>query len=377
MQRIHAPRTVLAATGAAVLALLVLAGLGTSVQAQGLANSGAVFTMTNAANGNAVLAFQRLANGRLHFLNSFPTNGDGAGAGLGNQGGVVLSEDGRNLFAVNAGSDSLSVFAVGPGGLTLVDVEPSGGSEPISVTNSGDLVYVLNRGGDGNIAGFELATDGTLSAISGSVRPLSESAPDPAQIAFSPDGRALVVTEKGTNRLVTYQVGQDGLPSDPIVNPSEGVTPFGFSFGHRNRLFVSEAFGGAADASTVSSYDLAADGSLIPITSALPTTETAACWLVITGNGRYAYTTNTGSGSVSGLHIARDGAVSLLDADGVTGQAGNTPIDAALSRNSRFLYVLNSTDHSLSAFAVGADGSLTPLPGVSGLPAGTNGLAAL
>jgi 6-phosphogluconolactonase len=377
MQKFHAPPKVLAATGAALLTLVVLVGLDASVQAQGLASSGAVFTMTNAADGNAVLAFRRLANGRLHFLDSFPTDGDGAGAGLGNQGGVVLSDDGRYLFAVNAGSDSLSVFAVRPRGLTLLDVEPSGGSGPISVTSDGDLVYVLNGGGDGNIAGFELAPDGSLSPISGSIRPLSEDAPGPAQIAFSPDGRVLVVTEKDTNRVVTYVVGRDGLPSDPIVNPSEGVTPFGFSFGHSGRLFVSEATGGAADASTVSSYDLSRDGTLIPITSALPTTETAACWLVLTGTGRYAYTTNTGSGSVSGLRIARDGTVSLLDADGVTGEAGNSPIDAALSRNSRFLYVLNSTDHTLSAFAVGADGSLTPLPGVSGLPASTNGLAAL
>lgn len=248
---------------------------------------------------------------------------------------------------------------------------------PISVTTHGDLVYVLNAGGDGNIAGFRLATDGTLSPLAGSIHPLSDSDADPAQIAFSPDGQFLVVTEKANNTIVTYQVGDDGLPSGPIVTTSEGVTPFGFSFGHRNRLFVSEAFGGGVDASAVSSYELLADGTLAPITSSLPTTETAACWLVVTGNGRYAYTTNTGSASVSGVRIARDGSLSLLDADGDTGQAGNGPIDAALSRNSRFLYVLNGGDDTLSVFGVAANGSLMPLPGVGGLPAGTNGLAAL
>ena len=152
-------------------------------------------------------------------------------------------------------------------------------------------------------------------------------------------------------------------------------TPFGFSFGHRNRLYVSEAFGGAPQASAVSSYQVEQDGSVLVITSSLPTTQSAACWLVVTGNGRYGYITNTQSDSVTGLHLSRDGSVRLLDADGSTAQAGDRPIDAALSRNSRFLYVLNGGEGTLSAYRVRANGSLSAFPGVSGLPAGTNGLA--
>jgi 6-phosphogluconolactonase len=357
-------------------AVVTVGAAATSVQAKGHAASGVVFTMTNSALGNAVLAFQRSAQGHLTFLDSYDTGGTGTGTGLGNQGGVVLDRSGRRLLVVNAGSDSVSVFGVEPDGLTLLDVAPSGGTLPISVTVHRDLVYVLNAGGDGNIAGLRLAKNGTLSPLAGSTQPLSGTGTAPAQIAFSPTGRFLVVTEKMTNTLVTYAVGHDGLPGGPIVTPSEGDTPFGFSFGHRDRLFVSEAFGGALEASAVSSYDLDKDGILHPITSSLPTHQTAACWLVVTRNGRYAYTTNTGSASVTGLALARNGTVGLLDADGFTAQAGNTPIDAALSRNARFLYVLNGGDGSLSAYRVSAHGSLTPLPGVNGLPAGTNGLAA-
>lgn len=371
--RLHAlPVTALAVA----CVLLALGAAPAPAQPHGAAASGAVFTMTNSAQGNAVLAFRRSAWGFLTFIDAYDTGGTGTGAGLGNQGGVVLDGSGNHLLVVNAGSDSLSVFGVGPGGLRLLDVEPSGGTLPISITVHDDLVYVLNAGGDGNIAGLRLAIDGTLSPIAGSIQPLSGSGTGPAQIGFSPDGRVLVVTEKNTNSLVTYAIGHDGLPGAPIVTPSEGDTPFGFSFGHQNRLFVSEAFGGAAEASAVSSYDVGSDGTLAPITSSLPTHQTAACWLVVTGNGRYAYTTNTGSASLTGLAIARSGAVGLLDADGFTAPAGAGPIDAALSRNSRFLYVLNGGEGSLSAYWVRADGSLVPLPGVSGLPASTNGLAA-
>lgn len=361
---------------ALALAGALALGFSATAGAQTLGSAGAVFTMTNSDQGNAVLAFGRSARGELTFVDAYDTGGTGTGAGLGNQGGLVLDESGNHLLAVNAGSNSVSVFAAGPKGLELLDVEDSSGSTPISVTIDGDLVYVLNAGGDGNISALQLATDGTLTPIAGSTRPLSGSATGPAQISFSPDGRILVVTEKGTNSLVTYLVGDDGLASDPIVTASEGDTPFGFSFGHRGRLFVSEAFGGAFEASAVSSYDLRRDGSLEPITSSLPTTQSAACWLVATRNGRYAYMTNTGSNSITGLELARNGKVSLLDTDGFTGQTGVAPIDAAFSRNSHFLYVLNGGDGSLSAYRVKVNGALESLAGVGGLPVGTNGLAA-
>ena len=376
MRRSHTLHRFIAVAATSALTLLALSGVAPPAEARGLEASGAVFTMTNEDTGNAVVAFRRSARGRLSYLGTFDTGGLGSGGGLGNQGGLVLDRDGHHLLVVNAGSDSLSVFRVRPRGLKLVDTVASGGTRPISVTTHGDLVYVLNAGGLGNISGFELGTDGSLSPLAGSTRPLSGPGTAPAQVGFSRNGRALVVTEKATNTIVSYVLGSDGLPSGPIVTASEGATPFGFSFGHRNRLFVSEAVGGAFEASTVSSYDLLANGSLTPITSALATTETAACWLVVTGNGRFAYVTNTGSDSVSGIHIARSGVLSLLDADGATGQAGDAPIDAALSRNSRFLYVLNAADDSLSAFAVHADGSLASLNGIGGLPASVNGLAA-
>lgn len=278
---------------------------------------------------------------------------------------------------MNAGSNEISAFAVKRDGLVLVSKVGSGGARPISVTVAHDLLYVLNAGDGasaGNIAGFCVGSHGELSALADSRRPLSAASVGPAQIQFSPDGRVLVVTEKATNSIDTYTVAKDGRASGPNVQASAGATPFGFDFDKRGRLIVSDAFGGAPGASALSSYSLSAVGALNTITPLAPNGQTAACWVVITKNGRYAYTTNTGSGNVSSYAIGHDGSLSLLSA--VAGTTGTGPIDAALSRNSRYLYTVDAGAHTISAFAVQEDGSLAPIAGAGGLPASAVGLAA-
>ena len=352
---------------------LVLAGLGAHTTVASAHSGGAVYTLTNSPAGNAVKIFNRAGNGSLSAAGEFATGGTGTGAGLGSQGAVVL--DGKRLFAVNPGSDSISAFEVKKGALELLDTVGSGGDQPISLTVDDGLLYVLNAGGAGNISGFTLSHRSGLSPLAGSTRPLSGAGAGPAQVSFDPEGELLVVTEKNTNLIDTYEVGDDGRASGPTPHPSSGATPFGFAFDERDHLIVSEAFGGAPDQSAVSSYDVD-DDNIESITASAGTTETAACWIVVTQDGRFAYATNTGSGSISGYRVSHNGELSLLDADGRTGVTGPGPIDMALSRNSRFLYSLNSGDNTISGFRVGTDGSLSPIGRVEGLPGGATGLAA-
>jgi 6-phosphogluconolactonase len=353
---------------------LVFAALGVGASGA-LANSpSAVYTLTNDPAGNAVQVFQRSGDGALSPGGAFATGGTGTGTGLGNQGALVL--DGKFLFAVNPGSDSISSFRVRGSGLDLLDTDASGGDQPISLSVDGGLLYVLNEGGVGNISGHTISRHGTLSPLAGSTRPLSGTGVDPAQVSFDPSGSTLVVTEKNTNLIDTYEVDPNtGLASGPNPQASAGETPFGFAFDPRGHLIVSEAFGGAPDASAVSSYGVE-DGIIDPISPSVGTTENAACWIVVTKNGRFAYTTNTGSASISGYRVGLDGALALLDADGVTGSTGPGPIDMALTGSSQLLYSLNSGDGTISGFRVGADGSLTPIGGASGLPTVATGLAA-
>lgn len=336
--------------------------------------AGAVYILSNDASANAVLVFPRRADGSLGASVAVPTGGTGTGSGLGNQGAVAVSGNGRLLYAVNAGSDEISAFRVTGQGLAHLGNVASGGSQPISIAVHGDLLYVLNDGGIANVTGFRIGSDGRPAMIAGSTRPLSSDAPDAAQVGISPDGRHLVVTEKATNLIVGWEIAGDGTLFNRTLTPSASPTPFGFAFDNRGTLLVSEAVGGAPDAGVVSSYRVGGAG-WFAVSPSAATTETAACWVAVTPNGRFAYTTNAGSASVSGYRVHQDGAISLLDADGVTGITAAGPIDAEISRNGRYLYTLNSGADAVSAFRVGSDGSLTHLGDVAGLPDGANGLS--
>ena len=361
-----------AAVGALGLAALAQAGLASAHPGHGA--DGAVYTQTNAVAGNSVLAFDRGADGALAPAGSYATGGLGTGAGLGSQGAVVLADD--LLLAVNAGSDQVSVFRVGDRGLRLTDVEPSGGDQPISVTVHDGLVYVLNAGGTGNVTGFRLSDRGNLRPLAAATRPLSTDASGPAQVEFSPDGDEVVVTEKAANVIDSYPVQRDGRLGRAVVTPSAGQTPFGFEFDRRGRLFVSEAAGGAPGASTLSSYAPFRGGPLGVVSASAPTHQTAACWVAVTDNGRYVYTGNTGSNSITGYAITLSGALAPLNPDGVTATTGLTTTDLALSRASRYLYAHNASDGSLSGFRVRPDGGLTPTGTTPGLPTSAVGLAA-
>jgi 6-phosphogluconolactonase len=342
---------------------------------------GSVYTMSNDAEGNEIFAFHRAANGMLTPSGTYATGGLGAGEGLGNQGAVILSTNHHWLFAVNAGSNDISAFRVTPHGLMLTDIEPSLGEVPVSLTAYEDLLYVLNAGGAGSIQGFTVSDEGDIMPIADSMRPLSGAEmTGAAQVGFTPDGGVLVVTEKATNLIDTYVVEEDGTTTGPFVFESAGETPFGFDFTSRGSLLVSEAFGGADDQAAASSYSVAPDGSLSVISATVQSGQTASCWLVVNPNSRYAYTTNTPSGTISGYVVnTSDDSITLLDEDGVTADVGEgtAPLDTDFSTNGRFLYVLNSGTHEISVWKVRKrDGSLMAVQVIAGLPETANGMAA-
>jgi 6-phosphogluconolactonase (cycloisomerase 2 family) len=347
--------------------------LGLTASVAGLEGPGAVYLMTNATGGNSVIVFDRSADGQLTSAGTYATGGTGTGGGLGNQGSVILTKDHRRLYVVNAGSDDISAFHVTRTGLQLLGSPvSSGGVRPVSLTVHGDLLYVLNAGPPGGIAGFRIGTGGALTAIPGSTQPLSGADVGPAQVGFTPDGRVLVVTEKGTNTITTYTVGGDGLASGPNPQASAGNTPFGFSFNQRGDLVVSEAQGGPPNPSTASSYRLDRTGTLELISGQVATTQLAACWIAISQNGKFAYTTNTASGTISSLAIGPGATLTLLHAVAGTGTG---PLDAAFTPGGRFLYVRNGGG-TVGAFRAEAKGGLTHIGDFGSLPGGANGMAA-
>jgi len=358
------PRALVLLLALTAAALLLAA---TSAMASG---GGALYTQTNDPAGNSVQRFDRGADGSLAPAGTYATGGTGLAALGGRQGAVELSDDGRHVFAINAGSDSVSVFREKPHRLRLVGSVPSGGAAPVSVDEQDGRVYVLNSGGTPNVTAFARRGNGGLVEIGR--RDLAPGASGTAQVSVTPDGRSLVVSERTANRLETLPLDRSGRPGAPVVTPSSGAVPFGFGISGEGTLVVSEA-----GASTVSSYRLGAGGALGAISASLPVGQGAACWVAVSPSGRLAYTGNA-SGSISGYAVGRNGALTALDADGV-GAVLPTARDLDFDARGRYLLAIASgnatTGGQVSSYRVAADGSLT-LVDTAPAAAGITGAAA-
>ncbi|MCB0520650.1 MAG: 3-carboxymuconate cyclase [Lewinellaceae bacterium] len=337
------------------------------------AKSSTLYTLSNEAAGNQVIAFDIHPDGKISEKGRYSTGGTGTDGGLGNQGALALGLGGHLLYAVNPGSNDFSVFYVQTdGGLILKDRVASGGIRPISITERKSIIYVLNAGGDGNISGFGYNNQAQLVPIPNSTKPLSSNASGPAQISFSSNGKALVVTEKATNTITSYRVLLN-KPWNMNTFPAAGATPFGFAFGNNNNFYVSEAAGGAPGASTISSYHVDNNGNVALVDGPLPTNRTAACWVVLTNNSRFLFTTNTGSNDISTIGVSGFGGLDLL-AD-IAAPASSTPIDAALDNDSNYLYVLATGGNTIISYSVSNQGALNQIDvDGGGLPNNMTGL---
>ena len=330
-----------------------------------------VYTETNAVSANAVLAYQQHSDGSTSFLDAFPTDGNGTGVALASQGAVTLSTDNQRLAAVNAGSNSVTVFSTAHDGhLNLVDSAGSGGVDPISVTINGDWVYVLNAGDTShpaNVAGLFIEGDHLVPQPS-DVQPLNPTAASPEQIGFSPDGTNLVVSEKASDTVDVFAVDPNGDASPATTTTlATGTGPYGFAFTPTGMLVLSEAgFGGlgtyAITGGTLTKISEVADGQL------------AACWVALSSDGHNAYTSNAHSGTVSFYIVADDGTLTLNNpAIATTPGIGDT--DLAVAGHDAGLDILVG-DH-IDTASIANDGSLGPsTPIVTGLAPGTDGLAA-
>ena len=353
--------------------------------------AGMVYIMTNAADNNEVAAFVRASGGMLQPGAFYSTQGSGTGMReisgaigsgvdpLSSQGSLTLCPRGKRLFAVNAGSGTISGFSVGMDGrLTLTSVVPSGGMQPVSVAIHKHLLYAVNAGGtqDGfasNVTGFTADDQARLTLIPRSTRPLSARGAQPACVAFSPDGAMLAVTELTTNRISLYDVHTDGTLSMPHSNPSSGAGPFGAVFMQSGTLLVAEA-----GANALSSYDVAR-GMLHPISASVPNGQSATCWVAATPRRALRLHVQRGQRhphdlcNQSGRHTAHAANVpATLDGEPAA------PIDIGISRDGQNLYALIGNRGAVSAFRIGAGGRMMFMQtaGSSDIPKlGTQGIA--
>ena len=360
--------------------VVAVAAIGATVSAGQAAAAvdvvGHVYVNDNTAGENTVAAFDRHADGTLSPTpgSPFEIGGAGTGHGIGSQGALQLSGDGRYLLAADAGSNQISVLRIKPdGSLKEAEGSPvaSGGNEPVSIAVHDDLLYVANAGDDGsNYTGFTLNRGGHLRPLADSTFPLPDGS-SPGDVLFNGDGTRLVGVRVNTSLIDSFAVGARGTlaaaPGSPYT--AQGLGPFGSEFRPTNptQLFVSNAHDGAGNG-TVSAFSVEANGTLSSIgSSPFADLQTAPCWVEISHDGKYLFAVNTASSSISRYTIAPDGTLALLGSTSFTGKGA---FDARLSPDGKTLWLVEDGSNSLAAFTVDG-GKLTELPtSPTALPSG-------
>jgi 6-phosphogluconolactonase (cycloisomerase 2 family) len=372
-----------ATIAAAAAAALTVAGPASAATTHGHHHFGvdglAVFVQTDNTAGNQIAVYDRSRSGALSLAGTYGTGGRGGVLDgsvvdhLASQGSLGYDPSQRVLVAVNAGSNTLSVFSVHGGRLRLRQVIGSGGTFPVSVAIHGGVVYALNALNGGSVQGYRLFF-GHLFPLPGSHRALGldpSATPQftntPGQVAFSPDGSQLIVTTKANgNDIDVFGVHRDGrLTPSPAVNSEPGTVPFGVTFDRAGHLVVTETGPNA-----LATFRLHADGS-VSLLDAVATGQAATCWVAPAGGTLYA--SNAGSASLSGFHSSGGGQLTLL------GQTSTDPgtVDATATPDGRFLYVQTGGNGIVDEFALGSGGALTQIGSVTVAGAvGGEGIAA-
>ena len=345
-----------------------LVGSGVAGAASASAVVGHDYVNGNTSGTNTVAVYDRHADGSLTATpgSPFAIGGAGLGAGLGSQGAIQATSDGRFLLAVDAGSNDISVLKVGAHGVPkLVGAPvPSGGVEPVSVAVSrAGLVYVANVGAGGsNYSGFTLSNTGKLTPLAGSTVAVPEGS-GVGNVFFNNSATRLVGTRDNTSLIDSFTVNAKGLLTAAAGSPfpAQSLGPIGAEFRptNSNELYVSNAHAGA-NLGTVSAFRVHGDGQLTSIgLSPVPDGQTAPCWVEITHDGKYLFTTNTASGNLSTYAIQPDGSLRLVGTTPFNNGTG--AVDLRLSPDGSTLAVTGGKGHVLSSFTVNGS-HLTEIP---------------
>jgi len=321
-----------------------------------------VFVQTDNTAGNQVVAYDRADNGTLTLERAYNTDGSGGVLNgsvvdhLASQGSLTYDPQDALLYAVNAGSNTVSVFSVHGDDLSLQQVVGSGGVFPVSVAVHGNLVYVLNAEGGGSVQGYVIFY-GHLFPLPGSNRSLGLTIPTdktqytntPGQVAFSPDGSQLIVTTKmNGNDIDVFGVGHFGyLSHSPVVNTEPNTVPFAVTFDPQGRLVVAEA-----GTNALATFTLNGNGTVTPVDS-VGTGQPATCW--VTSAQGYFFASNAGGPSESSFSDSTTGQLTL---NGKTTTDAGT-VDASASANGQYLYVQTGGSGIVDEFQVNANGTLS------------------
>ena len=326
---------------------------------------GAIFTLTNDFDDNEVVFYERADDGRLTLVGSYSTGGQGFNINepeapgfndpLGSQGAIALSPDRNYLYAVNAGSNSVTSFRIEEDRLERLSTVSSGGLVPIAVTATDDNVYVVNNGGPGSVTAYSV-DDGTLGTLTDGTTLLGRAdGLGAATVLAHPDGDYVVVTTKPDSKVLLFETADNGNLRGFTEMDAAGTTPFGSAWLNDDILLTTEAFMGNMGEGALTSYRLD-DGALTAVTPSLGTGQTASCWVALSPNNEYAYTSNTPDGTITTFRVRNDGSLTATG-DGANGTVpdpmGSFVLDmVTVDDDEDYLYVVVNTTNQIIPFRI-------------------------
>jgi len=378
-----------------------------------------VYTQTNQTQ-NQIINFRRGMDGRLMEVQRVSTGGKGTNGYVpltGEESGpdslissdaVIVSRDRKYLFAVNAGENSVSSFAIGMDAmLTLIDTQAtgkpvmgrSGTASSLAYNDRDSVLYVSHSLGPDHIRAFTVM--GGKLTLRMDVK--SVNLPDMSdrvitQIATSPDNQYLIacvlldarpnadgLTPAKEKNLVLFPIGMGGFLGDALFRNSGGVTPFATAFlNGKKDMFVTVL---AAESAAVLST-LAANGNVkttkpSKIDVGMSPEPSEICWVSISEDDRFAFGANFGYGTVSTFRIDDSGVMVKMSTaaqemgdgsfKGLAGVPSSGAGDNAVAGG--FLFQLYANASKLVGYKIGDDGRLTKVSEVPVPHNSTQGLA--
>jgi 6-phosphogluconolactonase (cycloisomerase 2 family) len=224
----------------------------------------------------------------------------------------------------------------------------------------GKFVYVASALSEsGQIYGFSIGLDGTLTPVPGSPIAVGKRA---RILAIEPEREFMYVSTDiyWTKRLAVsvYGIGVDGaltalphlsLPIDKLPTFAAAPDP--------NGKFLY----GLTGFHDISAFNVGDEGALTPLPSSPLRAGRTPGFLTVDPTGTHIYVTHSDGSYVSAYSIASDGALTLIPGSNVATGVG--PSTIAVDPTGQFVYVANTASSSISAYRTGSNGVLTPIPG--------------
>lgn len=319
-----------------------------------------VITSTNDSLQNEIVGYRRNSDGKLDSIFTLSTFGKGINAPLRSQNALLWTKDGRFLLVCNPGSNDVSVFKVDGENVTFLNKYSSGGQMPVSITQYKDLIYVLNSGHHGILSGFNLTQDGVLNPIPGINIEVDTMVCGPAQASFTYDGTGIIVTCRSTNKIIGFQMSKDGIPVGKTKISSNSEVPYGFDLDEDGKIYVTEA-----RQSGISVYQWKDGKNVEKLFDLAKDLHTAACWVKLTKNRKYAFVSDADPKNIAGFQIAKSGQCSLIKADGKSASTEDTPTELLIV-NDQFLYVSSVRNSAIEVFQIDGSGNLMKIQKLNG-----------